>query len=74
MSISIDLPQVEDHDVLQTICAVLIACYRFRKFTESRWLTIGASTRVLTVAVLMGLDSLVEYIKKDEGSPRNLDG
>ena len=67
MSTSLDHPpQVEDQDVIQTICAVLTACYRFRKFTESRWLTIGASTRVLTTAVLFGLDSLVEYIKKDE--------
>ena len=54
-----------DQDVIQTICGVLTACYRFRKFTESRWLTIGASTRVLTVGVLMGLDSLVDFIKED---------
>ena len=57
--------KVGDQDLVDSICAVLVGCYRFRRFTESRWLTIGTSTRVLTLAVLLGLDGLVEYIQKE---------
>lgn len=57
--------QVGEQDLVESICALLLGCFRFRKFTESRWLTIGTSTRILTLAIILGLDSLVSHIKKD---------
>jgi hypothetical protein len=36
---------------------------RFEKYTDSRWLTIGGSARTLTAPRLLGLDSLVAYIR-----------
>ena len=50
---------------MESIGALLLGCFRFRKFTESRWLTIGTSTRILTLAIILGLDSLVHHIKQD---------
>ena len=50
---------------MESICAIMLGCFHFRKFTESRWLTLGSSTRVLTLAALLGLDGLTEYIRKD---------
>lgn len=55
--------QVGDQDLIETICSALTAAWRFRKWTESRWLTIGSSTRVLVTAVLLGLDSFYQYLK-----------
>ena len=51
--------------MVDTIVAVLMGCFRFRQFTESRWLTIGTSTRIVVVAVLLGMDALYEHLKKD---------
>ena len=57
--------EVGDQDLIQSISTVLLSCWRFQKFTESRWLTVGASTRVLVRAVLLGLDDLYRHLTKD---------
>ena len=38
---------------------------QFRKFTESRWVTIGQCTRRLIASLLIGLPGLIELIKKN---------
>ena len=57
--------QVRDEDLLETISATLLAIWRFHKFTESRWLTVGSATRVLVRAVLLGLDGFYSFLQKD---------
>ena len=57
--------EVGDQDLVQSISTVLLSCWRFQKFTESRWLTVGASTRVLVRAVLLGLDDMYRHLTKD---------
>ena len=50
---------------MELVCGVLLGCWRFQKFTESRWLTIGTSTRVLVRAVLLGLDGMYKHLQQD---------
>ena len=57
--------EVGDRDLVDVISSAFLATWRFRKFTESRWLTVGASTRILTRAVLLGLDNLFQFLKED---------
>ena len=49
-------------NLVSTIETAFQSAWRFREFTESRWLTVGASARSLVVAVLTGLMDLVEEI------------
>jgi len=49
--------QVDDQDLVETLATVLTVCWRFRSFTESRWLTVGTSCRTVAVAALLGLDN-----------------
>ena len=53
---------MRDEDLVETVASVLLSVWRFEKFTESRWLTAGSSTRVLVRAVLIGLDSLYQHM------------
>ena len=57
--------QVGEGDLVEVIATILLACWRFRKWTESRWLTVGTCNRVLVVAVLQGLDGFMQYLAKD---------
>ena len=45
------------------ICIVLLRIWRFVKLTTSRWLTFGASARVLVAAMLTGIEDFVSYIR-----------
>ena len=49
-------------DVVTTVVDTLGALWRFRKWTESRWLTVGASARVFIAGVLTGAGNLVQEI------------
>ena len=53
-------------DLGECIEAALMSVWRFIKFTESRWLTVGTSLRKITAAILCGIDSLVGEIYKDK--------
>ena len=55
-----------EQDVVSEICAVLLSMWRFQKFTESRWLTVGASARRMLAAWLTGLPDFVMMIRQDE--------
>ena len=50
-------------DALSELSAALQAIWHFRKFSDSRWITVGCSCRTLTAALLTGLDSLVARIR-----------
>ena len=57
--------QVWDEDLVETIAATLLSIWRFQKLTESRWLIVGAATRVLVRAVLLGLDAFYGFLRED---------
>ena len=55
---------MRDEDLVETVTSVLLAVWRFEKFTESRWLTVGSSTRVLVRGVLLGLDAFYQHLQQ----------
>ena len=57
--------QVGEQELTETICATLLSLWKFRKFTESRWLTVGTRCRVLMAGLATGLDDLVQSIQKE---------
>ena len=52
----------EDGDVMDAASSALRAVWRFQKFTESRWLTVGTSARSLVAALLTGIEDMVKVI------------
>ena len=55
-----------DGDLPETVAAALFTVWRFCHFSESRWLTVGASCRTMVAAFLTGVAGLVKHIKKDK--------
>ena len=59
----------------EAISGVILTLLRFKKFTDSRWTTVGDSRRSLAAALHVGLDGLVKRARKDpETSGYHLDG
>ena len=54
-------------DTLQLITTCLLQLLCFRRFSDSRWLTLGDACRALVAAELCGLSSLVKAILDDPG-------
>lgn len=54
-------------DVVSTICAALLSTWRFRRWTESRFFSVGVSSRALVAGLLTGLEDLVQFIM-DKGT------
>ena len=54
-----------DGDLSDTIRTALLSVFKFRKFSDSRWLTVGTSCRTVVASVLCGLNDLVDEIKDD---------
>jgi hypothetical protein len=52
----------EEVDVVPTICAALLSTWRFTKWTESRFCSVGVSSRALVAGLLTGLEDLVAFI------------
>jgi hypothetical protein len=50
-------------DLIGTIVSTLMSVWKFRQFTDSRWLTVGDAGRTIAAGLLTGLDSLVDEIK-----------
>ena len=56
----------EDEPTLhEKVTGLLLTVFRFKKFTDSRWCTLGDSSRTLVASLSLGLDALIELIRKD---------
>ena len=53
------------HDTPQLVATCLLLLWKFRRFSESRWLTLGDSCRALLASELCGLTALVQAILAD---------
>ena len=49
-------------DLVSLVQSTLLAAWKIQRFTESRWHTIGESSRGLMVAHLSGLPGLIDFI------------
>ena len=54
-----------DGDLLETVASAVCTVWRFQRFTESRWLTVGSSFRIVVAALLSGLESFVAFLQHD---------
>ena len=52
-------------DGLDTISTALLSTWRFVRWSDTRFLTVGASSRTIIAGLLTGLGDLVEYIRQD---------
>ena len=59
---------LEGTDCIGLVMNVFLDLWRFRKFTDSRWLQTGTCGRSFTAALLTGIESCVEHIRGDPAS------
>ena len=65
------LPSFRDNpEVYNFVTVVLLQAWSFRQFSDSRWLTLGASMRTLLVSVMLGLQAYVDFLLDDVGCSR----
>eukprot|EP00974_Lingulodinium_polyedra_P017600 1708100-Lingulodinium_polyedra.AAC.1 len=55
----------EINDLVSMIQTTFLSAWKFTKFTESRWLTVGTSARSLVCGFLLGLQDLINEISSD---------
>ena len=51
-------------DVWQRLVNVLLYVHKFKKFSTSRWCSVGQSCRTIVAALLLGLDDLASFVIK----------
>ena len=51
-------------NLLESISTCLLHAWRFRKFTTSRWITVGDSCKTMVIALLTGVESLVRAVRR----------
>ena len=51
-------------NLIEQVSTVLMHVWAFRRFSESRWLTVGCCNRTLAASEQLGLQSLVAFIRK----------
>jgi hypothetical protein len=52
-------------DLFEKLTMTMLVVFKFKKFTASRWVTIGESSRALVAALGLGLAGLVKMIRAD---------
>ena len=52
-------------ETLSKVTFLLLKVFRWQRFTQTRFLTLGSSTRALLASLLVGLDSLVSITRSD---------
>ena len=67
--INVSTNNVGNPDVLDLIMKCLQSAWKFRRFTESRFLTAGCSCRTMLAAQLLGIHGLVDHILSATGKP-----
>ena len=59
-------PFVEDvHDAMDDVSELIPFAIRWRKFTNSRWLSVGLAVRALVLSSSMGLEALMSMARAD---------
>ena len=49
-------------DALESLVSFYLYCFRFRKATESRWLSIGVACRCVLLSLALGLPTLLQWL------------
>ena len=64
----INIAWAEDLELWERLSAAMLLIFHFRKFTESRWTTVGKVCKSIIAALSVGLAELVAYIREDPKS------
>ena len=57
-------------DLIDIASTALLSAWKFTRWNEARFLTLGPSARTLVAAQLLGLSDLVEFIRGDDSASR----
>jgi hypothetical protein len=55
-------------ELIERVSSALLHLFRFQKFTDSRWLTVGSSCRTIMASLCVGLHRLVATVRNDPGA------
>lgn len=58
----------KDPEVVEKVSTVILYLWRWKKFSESRWCTVGAACRALAASVVVGLEEVVARAQRDPTS------
>jgi hypothetical protein len=58
----------EEPQLVASICNAMLSVFRFRKFTDSRWLTVGDCCRSLAGGLALGLEGIVNEVRALPGT------
>lgn len=59
-----------DEGILDMIVTLLLSVWAFKRWTESRWLSMGPSCRIMLSALALGLDTFVRWCLRQPGQSR----
>lgn len=62
-ALEVDESYASDPGLLETLSGALLHLWRFRTFSDSRWMTIGETCRALAAALLTGVDDLIAAVR-----------
>ena len=54
-----------DDSVWDRVAVAILHVMRFRKFADSRWVTVGRSCRSVVASLLLGLDDLIDMVRSN---------
>jgi hypothetical protein len=57
-------------DLTDLVMSTLLSVWKFVRFTESRFLTTGSSSRTMIAALLLGLEDMVQFIVNETNSSK----
>ena len=55
-------------DIVGLVVTCLLACWRLKKWTESRWSIVGSASRSTVAGLTFGIPDFVDYIRRDTHS------
>jgi hypothetical protein len=51
--------------LIETVCSSMLVVFKWKKFTDSRWCTIGDACRALVASLTVGLEPMVKKLRAD---------
>lgn len=64
----IDMRYKDEDLLVDRLVFALVGAWRFIRFSESRWLSLGPTSRALVAAELTGISSLIHFARKQPGT------
>ncbi|CAK0836513.1 unnamed protein product [Prorocentrum cordatum] len=59
-----------EEDLFSRIRGIMLTAFSFRRFSETRWASVGSSAQGVVAGLMLGLSDLVQYILNDPASSK----